>query len=124
MGPKRVKPRKLPEKLPETPGQKAARTKHGKAALKLQLEAAKRMVKAQLSLNQITGIVGETWAVANLSMLSTNSATAPFDGWLPDGRTLEVKCRYAPRGSGSLTLNSRHKRIASTCCSLLNSTVT
>ncbi len=100
-----------PIRFEETPAQKAARRKHGKRALEALLNAAARMEKAHLPLVTITGAIGEAWAVAELAMQPTANAAAPWDGWLPDGSTVEVKCRYTPRGSSSITLNPRKDKV-------------
>lgn len=95
----------VPEPIEETPAQKAARRKHARRALDLLLEAAGRMEKARLPLVMVTGSIGEAWAVAEFGMLPTDNAKAPWDGWLPDGRTVDVKCRYLLKSGGHLRLS-------------------
>lgn len=100
---------KLPILIYETSCQKAARRKHAKRALVLLLEAAGRMEKAKLPLVIVTGSIGEAWAVARYAMLPKNNAAAPWDGWLPDNRTVGVECRYAPKGGSGFFLNPRRQ---------------
>lgn len=80
--------------IDETPAQKAARSKHTRRALDQLLEAAGRMEKVRLPLVMVTGSIGEAWAVAEFGVLPTDNAKAPWGGWLPYGRTVDVKCRY------------------------------
>lgn len=94
-----------PQRIHETPAQKAARRKHAKSAIALLLQTAVRMEKARLPLILVTGGIGEAWAVAEYAMLPTGNAAAPFDGWLPDGRTVDVKCRYEPKSASQVILN-------------------